>query len=175
MKNINSGTDPLRKAIMGYYGERVAAKEFEKKRFKVERKGGLSGYDLIVNGKKIEVRSSEIKKERAFPKKISAWGWKLQTMNKNGKPKLIKYDFVVLVKLQETWEKYQLFMLSKKEVMEVSRTKFKGYQTVARVIYLFKNSLKEAKKCDKYKMITKKCEEFNLNPKKFLINLNRLK
>ena len=175
MKLINNGINPVRKALMGYYGEIIVASEFRKRGVSVERKGNLTGYDLLVNGKKIEVRTSEIKIERAFPNKITAWGWKLQSTNRKKEPKPINYDIIVLVKLKGNWKDYELFMLSHKEVEEVGITKFSGYQTVARVIYLFKNPLKEAIKKDKNKMITKKCIEFNKNPKKFIINWNRLK
>src|SRR3989344_2946083 len=172
MKSINNGINPVRKALMGYYGEIIVANESEKKGFYCGKKG--KGYDLSVNGKKIEVRTSEIKIERGFSKKIKAWGWKLQSMKKE-EPETINYDFIILVKLGDNWKDYELFMLSKQEAEEVIITKPPFYQTVARIIYLFKNPLKEAIEADSYRMITSKCREFNKNPKKFIIDWNKLK
>src|SRR5438132_4287203 len=79
MKEI-LGENPLRKALMGKYGELLTAALFKERDFDVSREssGNLTSYDLQVNQYKIEVRTSELKKERAFPKNILAWGWKLQ-------------------------------------------------------------------------------------------------
>ncbi|MBM3247783.1 hypothetical protein FJZ17_04580 [Candidatus Pacearchaeota archaeon] len=172
MKRINSGKNPLRKSIMGYYGETIVAEEFKKRGFRVEEKGGQAGYDLSVNNKKIEVRTSEIKKEWAFPKDVRAWGWKLRTRDKNKKPNPIKYDFIILVKLEEDWSNYSLFILSREDVESMGAQYFSGYQTVANAIYLFKTPIEEAIKFDKERkpcdpklgtsqLITPKCIELN--------------
>jgi len=175
MKSLNSGINPLRKCVMGYYGEVLVANEFKKRGFNIQKKGGQAGYDLIVNGMNVEVRASEVKIERAFPKKITAWGWKLQTRDKNKNPKPIKYDFIILVKLDKDWKNHQLFMFSKKEVEDMKYTYFRGYQTVARVIYLFTNGIEEAinPENNKYDMITSQCIEFNKNPSSFLIDWDK--
>lgn len=171
MKDI-LGKNPLRKSLMGKYGELLVASWFKKKGFDVSKvEGNLTSYDLIVNGQKIEVRSSELKRERAFPENIQAWGWKLQTRDRGEKPKKIKYDYIILAQLFENWEKYNLYVFSKNEIEIMRPTFFTGYQTVARAIYLFKNKLKEAQKYDKHKMITKECIKFNKNPKRYLLNL----
>lgn len=181
MKAANNGENPLRKSIMGYYGESIVAKEFKEKGFEVKEKGGLAGYDLLINNKRIEVRTSEIKKEWAFPNSIRAWGWKLRTRDKNKKPNEIKYDFIVLVKLEDDWSNYTLFILSKEDVEKMGVQYFNGYQTVATAIYLFKTPIAEALEFDNKRkpcnpelgtsqLITNKCLELNKNPSKFIIN-----
>jgi len=180
MKEIFNGENPIRKAIMGYYGELVVANELKKLGFdNVIRKGNLTGYDLSIDNKKIEVRTSELKKERAFKKDMPAWGWKLQTNDRKGNPKEIKYDFIILVKLENDWHNYQLFMFSKDEIESMKLSYFSGYQTVARVIYFFFNCLDKAIEYDERrkgdKMITEQCIEFNRNPNKYKPDWNKLK
>ena len=173
MKEI-FGENRVRKSIMGHYGELLVANELIKHDFNVKFKGNLAGYDLLVNNKKIEIRTSQMKRERAFPERIKAWGWKLQTRDGKKMPIPIKYDFIILVKLNDTWEDYELFMLSKDEVEKIKDTYFSGYQTVARAFYLFKNPIEEAQRNDKHNMITKECINFNKNTSKFLINWDKL-
>ncbi len=175
MKEANGGVNPLRKSIMGYYGEVIVANELRKRKIGFHEKGGLAGYDLFVSGKsRLEVRTSAIKNERAFPKSISAWGWKLQTRDRDKNPNPIKYDLIALVKLDEDWRKYDIFMFSKEEVEKMKDTYFGGYQTVARSIYLFSNPMAEAQRADKHGMITKECIAFNRHPEKFLVDWDRL-
>src|ERR1700731_3463106 len=97
MKSIFPAANPLRKPLMGKYGEFVVAKEFEKRGHYSTRLGGnLSSYDLEIDGDKIEVRTSELKKERAFPDQIRAWGWKLQTYDRKGNLRPVKWDSIFL-------------------------------------------------------------------------------
>src|SRR5580704_5985735 len=85
MKAIFSTTNPLRKALMGKYGEFVVAKEFQTRGQHPKGLGGnLTSYDLEIGSTRIEVRTSELKRERAFPELIRAWGWKLQTYDNKG-------------------------------------------------------------------------------------------
>ena len=175
MKKLFEGENPLRKALMGKYGELLVADEFKKRGFSVEVEGNLTSYDLIIEGKKVEIRTSEVKRERAFPKSIKAWGWKLQTNDRNRNPKELKYDVIVLVQLFDDWKKYNLYILSREEVESMRITSFSGYQTVARGIYLFENDLEEARKVDRHEMITEKCEDFNNHPKKYLLKWGRMK
>jgi len=171
------GENPLRKQLMGKYGELLVASLFKRRGHKIstEAAGNLTSYDLIVDGRKIEVRTSEIKKERAFPDPIRAWGWKLQTNDKNGAPKNLKYDFIILVRLFNRWDRFKLYILSKKQVMDVKVTRFRGYQTVARVIFLFKNPLRLARRLDSHRMITESCADFNRCPSKFQLKWNRIR
>ncbi|PIT85537.1 hypothetical protein COU36_02700 [Candidatus Micrarchaeota archaeon CG10_big_fil_rev_8_21_14_0_10_59_7] len=168
---------------MGKYGEFIAIKEFKAHAFRVgERGGNLTSYDFIVNNQKIEVRTSELKHERAFPNDISAWGWKLQTRDRKGREKPIGYDFIVLVQLLEPWNKYALYLFSKSEIEKMPATYFRGYQSVARVLYLFKNrkhlenAIKsESKRKRNEKMITRAVLDFNKNPKKHLLHWQRVR
>jgi len=164
------GNNPLRKALIGKYGEILVINEFKRRGFDVKTAGNLTSYDLIVNGYKIEVRTSEVKRERAFPEKIRAWGWKLQTRNRSKEPKEIKYNFIILVQLYDDWTKFKLYLLSREQIEKMKETYFTGYQTVARAIYLFQNNLKEAVATDKHKMITRTCIKFNKNPSKFMLD-----
>ena len=110
---------------------------------------------------------------------MPAWGWKLQTNDRKGNPKEIKYDFIILVKLENDWHNYQLFMFSKDEIESMKLSYFSGYQTVARVIYFFFNCLDKAIEYDERrkgdKMITEQCIEFNRNPNKYKPDWNKLK
>lgn len=170
--------NPLRRALTGKYGELRVAADLKRRGFTVEQvEGNLTPYDLVVNGHKLEVRTSEVKHERAFPKNVSAWGWRLQSRGRDGTPKEIKWEYIILVQLLDSWKRYRIHLLSKGQVEEVSETHFAGYQTVARVIYLFlsRKDFKEAREHDKNNMITKACIEFNANPLKYKIDWNELK
>jgi hypothetical protein len=163
---------------MGYYGEVLMGDELRKRGIPYEKKGGLAGYDLLVEGRiKLEVRTSELKNERCFPKNIRAWGWKLQKRNMNGEdrsPVPLKYDLVTLVRLKGGWDKYDIFMFSREQVEKMEEIHYGGYQTVAKGIYLFQNPLEEAIKSDKHHMISRQCRAFNRHPERFLIDWQRL-
>lgn len=172
MRDAHEGDYPSRGDVMGYFGEIAAQNELDKRGIPYIVKGGQAGYDILANGKKLEVRTSQLKSERCFPKNIMAWGWKLQPRNsrENKEPTPLKCDMITLVKLEDDWENYEFFMFSKEEVEKMDEVHYGGYQTVARSIYLFKNPMEEAIKADKYKMISKQCIEFNKNPEKHILN-----
>ena len=179
MRKVRGGDYPVRRDVMGYYGEVLMGDELQKRGIPYEERGGLAGYDLLVDDRiKLEVRTSELKNERCFPKNIMAWGWKLQKRNMKGEdrsPVPLKYDLVTLVRLKDGWDKYDIFMFQREQVEKMEEIHYGGYQTVAKGIYLFQNPLEEAIKSDKHHMISRQCRAFNKHPERFLIDWQKLK
>ena len=168
----HKGDYPTRGDVMGYFGELVVRNELKKREIPYTAKGGQGGYDILANGKKLEVRTSQLKQERCFPKHIKAWGWKLQArdVRKDKKPVPLKYDLISLVKLNDDWDQYDIFLFSKEEVEKMDEIHYGGYQTVARGIYLFPDKIEKVLPDDKNEMISGQCVEFNWNPKAHLID-----
>jgi hypothetical protein len=97
-------------------------------------KGGQSGYDILVNGRRVEVRTSLLKNDGGYPD-IYFYGWKVQTK----KQKKGKFDILVCVALDKTFKKPKFYIFTSKEAFSVDNTENKRYPSLKKHIHLCEN------------------------------------
>lgn len=166
LKRDDNGNDKIPPGLVGYAGELYAMHVL--RRFEPTWRGG--GYDIeLMNGKKIEIRSSTLKHERSL-KNISVWGWRLQ--NRKGKYLIpLKYDRVICIKFKDGLANPECYVFTPSFVKKVG--KVSPFPKVARKIWLYRNSndMKYASSQRK-DLVTSSEIEFNKKQKKYLLRNN---
>jgi hypothetical protein len=94
-------------------------------------KGGQSGYDILVNGRRVEVRTSLLKNDGNYPD-VYFYGWKVQTK----KQKKGKFDVLVCVALDKTFKKPKFYVFTSKEAFSVDDREIKRYPSLKKNIHL---------------------------------------
>jgi hypothetical protein len=79
--------------VKGYLGELIVLKKLQSDGYKPEHFGNQSGFDIHLDDVKIDVKTSELKKDGSDDE---IWGWALRR-----KDKPIKYDAAVCVALNK--------------------------------------------------------------------------
>lgn len=123
------------KGLLGELGELCVLKELAEHCSEIERKGGLCGYDILLQKKqKIEVRTSNLKNNGEYDKSIKFWGW---TVEKRGTTRKPKFDFLICVAFKENYKKPDFYIFTKKEAFKNRVINMAHLRNVKRTIHLF--------------------------------------
>lgn len=155
-----------RRDLVGEVGELYALEALQKEGLHPNRKGGQGRYDIELNNKKIEVRTSLLKNEGVYPDKtIRFWGWRVENRNQNRRH---KFDFLVGVALANDLSKPKFYVFSYKEAFSVDDVYIGRFSNVKKKIHLFENK-RAYRKAMKQKpaLITQFERRLNSNPARF--------
>lgn len=120
--------------VLGYLGELIVLQKFNDEGYSPVHKGKLSGYDILVRDKKIEVKTSRLK-EDGFKNKN--WGWTLLKKNQD-----VKYDIAVCLALNEKLEVEGYYCIDK-ENLESFKFSHGQYTNITKGFLKFQNLPKE--------------------------------
>jgi hypothetical protein len=73
---------PLPRGLIGTLGELYFAQQLDGTGQTYKYRGGSASVDFIVNGKKVEVKTSSLKNESLYPEGIDFWGWSVPSERK---------------------------------------------------------------------------------------------
>jgi len=161
--------DPkIPRKLVGEIGEFYVLQELYKRGFKnVKHKGGQSGYDIYLedNSKRIEVRTSLLKNEGLYPKKIQFYGWRVKDRNQKKK---VKFDVMIGVALDDTFRYPKFYIFTHKEAFSIEDVNIGRFRSVQKKIHLFENrkTYKEAIRA-KPNLVTKYERYINKHPDRF--------
>lgn len=124
--------EKLSKKILSVLGEFYVLRELLAYGFPyVTYKGGQSSDDLLIENPRIriEVKTSTLKKDtRIFQGKIDVWGWTAETRNQMEKRMKNKhdtrFDYLVAVALDKTWEQPNFYVFSYDETVTNSTLEY---------------------------------------------------
>lgn len=108
------------------------------KRFNdVEPKGGQAHCDIKVGSKRIEVKTSLLKNDGLYDKKIQFWGWTVKRANQKENN---KFDYLIGVALDQTWKKPVFYIFTYEEAFTNNPDiKIRRYPGIQKKIHIFQN------------------------------------
>ena len=150
-------------------------------------RGGQGHFDIEIKNPaiKIEVKTSTYKEDKRVYPGIWLWGWTVETSKQQTRRKKTgekRFDYLITVSLDETWENPRFQIFSWKEAIDENPDiEIKGLSNIKKRIHLFQNSedFQKARNIarqfpEKYREPSKLEEDIIENPKKFENNWNRI-
>jgi hypothetical protein len=69
-------------SLVGLAGEFLVMHKLTQKGLEFGSRGAQAGYDIrLMNGRKLEVRTSQLKDEGLFSEPVELWGWRLKEVS----------------------------------------------------------------------------------------------
>ncbi len=137
-KNFNFGgkeDERVPRKLVGNLGEFYVADALVKNGFDVELKNGQAKCDILVNKTiRVNVKTSFFKDEGKYQDGIKCFGWRIQTKEQKN---VDNFDFLIGVTLEDSFEKPEFYVFSKKETVNLQEIKLKKFANILKKIDIF--------------------------------------
>ncbi len=163
--------------LLGSLGELYVMSELQEQGYQPQLKGGQAGYDIFLDDKpprRIEVKTSVLKKEGVYSEVVLYFGWKVESWNQKKKN---KYDVLVCVAMNDCFKKHDFYIFSREDISRLdSVPKVGRFTSVKKKIHLFENK-KGFQKAVKEKpaYVTSLERVINKNPQRFRNQWDKIK
>lgn len=131
--------EKIPKKLVGDLGEFYVLKELCARFDEVKPKGGQGSFDICVGQykKRIEVKTSTLKNDGLYDKKMKLWGWTVSRVNQK---KEQKFDFLIGVALDDKWKTPVFYVFDYYEAyLKNSNVTLKHFSSIQKKIHIFQN------------------------------------
>jgi len=181
-KSIFDEINPkIPKKLVDALGEYYVLRELERYQFGgTEHKSGQQACDIFVGEfqKRIEVKTSLLKNEDLYDKKIEFWGWtikKKRGLVKQDTQKERKFDLLVGVALDEAWKVPKFYIFTFEEASTKNETvNLPWLGSVEKKIHVFQNS-NDLQIAKNYPYLTEQEIRINENQSEFINRWDKIR